>query len=68
MRRETQQVPGPNHAKSEREEAVDRKTATAMRQRTGFMLCPRCGCIGQLNPGETCPYCGYYLRCVGCGE
>jgi hypothetical protein len=43
-------------------------TAQAMTAKTGSFFCPRCHLPGELKPGEACPYCGYYLRCVGCGD
>ncbi len=60
--------PGMYRWKRDKEDALDPSIAKAMEQKTGNMFRPRCGSIGQLNPGETCPYCGYYLRRVGCGE
>ena len=47
---------------------LEPKTARAMAEMTASMFCPRCNLPGELWPGESCPYCGYYLRCVGCGD
>jgi hypothetical protein len=43
-------------------------TAQAITAKTGSFFCPQCHQAGELNPGQTCPYCGYYLRCAGCGD
>lgn len=50
------------------ESTLDPKAAKSMEKQTPMLLCPRCGQPGAFNPGERCPYCGYYLRCIGCGD
>lgn len=60
----------PRRSPRESEDAPvpDAKAAEAMAQRSGYLLCPRCGVPGQLTPSQTCPYCGYYFRCPTCGD
>ena len=50
------------------EQSSDPKAAQAMEQRTGMLFCPQCHLPGELSPGDMCPYCGYFVRCIGCGD
>ena len=59
---------GREKERTHEQSVLNRRTARAMEMRTGTMLCPQSDQAGEFSPGETCPYCGYYLRCIGCGD